>query len=74
MESKLEDGQLGFCPDRSTTDQNFTLTKTSRNLGSMAKISLHDLSILKKNMTEFLGINFGRFCRSMALIVVTTRH
>ena len=31
--------------------------------------SLHALSILKKHMTEFLGINFGRFCRSMALMV-----
>ena len=39
-------------------------TKSSRNLGSMAKISLHALLILKKHMTEFLGINFGRFCRS----------
>ena len=44
-------------------------SKSSRNLGSMAKISLHALSILKKHMTEFLGINFGRFCRSMALMV-----
>ena len=32
---------------------------------------LHALSILKKHMTEFLGINFGRFCEStnMALKV-----
>ena len=44
-------------------------SKSSRNLGSMAKISLHALSILKKHMTEFLGINFGRFCKSMALMV-----
>ena len=39
------------------------------NVGSMAEISLHVLSILKKHMTEFLGINCGRFCRSMALMV-----
>ena len=35
----------------------------------MAKISLHALSILKKHVTEFLGINFGRFCGCMALMV-----
>ena len=35
----------------------------------MTKISLHALLILKKHMTEFLGINFGRFCGSMALMV-----
>ena len=35
----------------------------------MAKISLHALSILKKHVTEFLEIDFGRFCRSMALMV-----
>ena len=40
-----------------------------RNLGSMAKISLHALPILKKHRTEFLGIRFGRFCGSMALMV-----
>ena len=44
-------------------------SKSSRNLGSMAKTSLHALSILKKHMTEFLGINFGRFCWIMALMV-----
>ena len=36
----------------------------------MTNISLHALSFLKKHMTEFLGINFGRFCN----IVVVTRH
>ena len=35
----------------------------------MAKISLDALSILKKHMTKFLGINFGRFCKIMALMV-----
>ena len=39
------------------------------NLREILGVSLHALSILKKHMTEFLGINFGRFCRSMALIV-----
>ena len=44
-------------------------SKSSRNLGSMAKISLYALSTLKKHMTEFLGTNFGKFCGSMALMV-----
>ena len=44
-------------------------SKSSRNLESNVKISLHALSILKKRMTEFFGINFGRFCGSMALMV-----
>ena len=69
VESKLEDGRCGFRPGRSTTDQIFTLKQIFEKSGSMAKISLHALSILKKHMTEFLGINFGRFCRSMALMV-----
>ena len=69
VESKLEDRQCGFRPGRSTTDQIFTLKQIFENLGIMAKISLHALSILKKHMTEFFGINFGRFCRSMALMV-----
>ena len=42
--------------------------KSLINLGSMAKISLHALSILKKYVTEYLGINFGRFCRTMVLM------
>ena len=65
VESKLEDGQCGFCPGRSTTDQIFTLKQIWRNLGCMAKIFLHVFSNLKKHMTEFLGINFGRFCESI---------
>ena len=32
-------------------------------------ISLHALSILKKHITEFLGINFEQVCGSMALMV-----
>ena len=35
----------------------------------MTKISLHALSILKKQITEFLRINIGRFCWSKALMV-----
>ena len=39
----------------------------------MVKIFLHALSILKKPMTEFLGKNFGWFCRNMALMVICYR-
>ena len=52
----------------------FLISFKSRNLGSMAKISLHALSILKKRMTKFLGIKFGRFSRSMALVVSCYAH
>ena len=44
--------------------KSFLWSKSSRNLGSTAKISLHALSILKKHETE---LNFGRFCGSMSL-------
>ena len=32
-------------------------------------LCMHALLILKKHLTEFPGINFGRFCRNMALMV-----
>jgi len=35
----------------------------------MAKTSLHALLTLKKHMTGFLEINFGGFCRSVALMI-----
>ena len=41
-------------------------SKPSRNLGNMAKIFFHALSILKKHMTEILGINFAWFCGTVA--------
>ena len=69
VESNLENGQCGFCSGRSTTDQTFTLKHFARNLGSMAKISWYALSILKRHMTKFLGINFARFCVSFAFMV-----
>ena len=37
MESKLEDGQCGFCPDRSTTDQIFTLRQVFEKFSEYAK-------------------------------------
>ena len=70
VESKLEDGQCGFCPGRSITDQIFTLKqifKKSWEYGKDIFACLVDL--LKKHTTEILGINFERFCRSMALMV-----
>ena len=69
VKSKLEDGQFSFRPSCSTTDQFFTLKQIFEKLWEYAKISLHALSILKKHMTEFLGINFGRFCSSIALVI-----
>ena len=44
-------------------------SKSLRKLGSLAEISLRALSIFKNHMTEFLGINFRRFCGSMVLMV-----
>jgi len=43
--------------------------KSLRNLGNKANISLHALLTSKKLMTGFFEINFGGFCRIMALIV-----
>ena len=37
VESKLEDGQCGFCPDRSTTDQTFTLRQIFEKSWEFAK-------------------------------------
>ena len=68
VESKLEDGHDGFRSGRSTTDQIFTLKQIFDKSLENGK-DFHALLILKKHMTEFLGINFGRFCRSMALMV-----
>ena len=42
VKSKLEDGQCGFHPGRSTTDQIFTFE------ASMQRMSSHDLLIWKK--------------------------
>ena len=62
VESKLENSQCGFLPCRSSTNHIFTLKQIFEKSGkSMAKISLHALSILKNHMTELLGINLGRF-------------
>ena len=37
VESKLEDGQCGFCPRRSTTEQIFTLTQVFEKSWEFAK-------------------------------------
>ena len=63
MESKLEDGQCGFCPGRCTTDQIFTLMQIFEKSWEYGK------DLFACFMTEFLGISFGRFCGSMALMV-----
>ena len=69
VESKLEDGQCGFRPGRSTTDQIFTLKQIFEKSWEYGKNLFACFVILKKHMTKFLGINFGRFCRSKALMV-----
>ena len=66
MESKLEDGQCGFRPGGSTTDWIFTLKQIFKKFWENGK----DLfACFVEHMTEFLGINFGRFCGGMALMV-----
>ena len=65
MESKLEEGQRYFCPGWSTKDQIFTLKQI---LGVWQRSLCMLCWSSKKHMTEFLGINFGRFCWSMALM------
>ena len=70
VESKLEDGQCGFRPGRSTTDQIFTLKQIfekSREYGKDLFACFVNLG--KAYDREFLGINFERFCTSMALMV-----
>ena len=62
-------GRSTFRPGRSTRTKCSLWSKFSRHLESMVKISLPTLWILKKHMNEFLGINFGRLCSSMALMV-----
>ena len=69
VESKLEDGQCGFHPGRSNTDQIFALKQIFEKSWEYGKDLFACFVDLKKHMTEFLGINFGRFCRSTALMV-----
>jgi len=67
IESKLNDTQCGFCPNRSTTDHISLSSKISRNLGSMLKTSSHALSTSRKHTTGFLVTNFVECCVSTVL-------
>ena len=69
MESKLEDDQCGFRPDRSTTGQIFTLKQIFEKAWEYGKDLFASFVDLEKHMTELLGINLCKFCGSMALMV-----
>ena len=70
MESKLQDGQCGFRPDRSTTDQIFTLKQIFEKSWEYGKdLFTCFVDLEKAYMTELLGIKFGRFCRTIAFMV-----
>ena len=71
VESKLETASAVFVRVAEPRTRSSLWSKSSRNLGSMTKISLHVLSILKKHMTEFLGVKFGRFYGNMAFLMVS---
>ena len=70
VESKLEKSQCDFSSRSQHHGPNlYSEANLRKMLGVGQHISLHALLILKKHMTEFLGINFGRFCGSMVLMV-----
>ena len=69
VESKLEDGRCGFRPGRSTMNQIFTLKQIFEKSWEYGKDLFACFVDLEKAMTEFRGINFGRFCSSIALMV-----
>ena len=78
VKSKLHDCQCGFCPGRSITDQTFTLKQIfekSWEYGKDLFACFVDLAKAYDQVPLDLGINFGKFCRSMALmVVVVTSH
>ena len=57
-----------FSPGHSTTDEIFTLKQIFEKSWEFGKDLFACLTILKKCMTDFLGINFEWFCGSMAII------
>ena len=69
VESKLEDGQCGFRPGRSTTDQIFTLKQIFEKSWEYGKDLFACFVDLEKAYDRDPRINFGRFCRSMTLMV-----
>ena len=69
VESKLEDGQCGFRRGRSTTDQIFTLKQIFEKSWKYGKDLFACFVDLEKAYHRVILINFGRFCRSMALMV-----
>ena len=69
VESNLEDGQCGFRSGRCTTDQIFTLKQIFEKSWKYGKDLFACFIDLEKAYGRVLGINFGRFCGSMALMV-----
>ena len=70
VEPALEDGQYGFRPGCSNTDQIFTMKQILlRSHGSMPRTFLLVLLIWKRHMTGYFEINFGGYFRNMALMV-----
>ena len=67
VESKVEDGQCGFCPRHRTTDQIFTLRQIFEKFWEYATDVFACFVDLEKNMTGFREINSKECCRSMAL-------
>ena len=70
VELKLEDGQYGFWSGSQYHGPNLHSEANLREILGVCQRSLCMLCRSYKNrMTESLGINFRRFCRSMALII-----
>ena len=78
VKSKLHDCQKGFRSGRSTTDHIFTLKQIfekSWEYGKDLFTCLVDLVKAYDQVPPDLGINFEKFYRSMALmVIVVTRH
>ena len=69
MESKLQDGQCGFRPDRCSTDQIFILKQIIEKPWEYGKNLFAYFVDFEKAYDGVLWDKFGRLCRSIALMV-----